>query len=453
MSNKIKHTPRYLAVQLLEKVSQQGSYSNLSLNQTIQKEQLSKPDSNLLTNLVYGVIQHRLTLEYWLTAFVKNPKKMAPWVKELLLSAIYQMEYLDKIPNRAIFNESIEIAKVKGHAGTRKFVTGVLHAIERQGIADPSQISDPLKRLSIQSSTPVWLVQELTKQVGAKKAQSILATINQAPVQAIRINQKLTTKAALEAALPDFQLEASPVTPLALRAQGGFIPATQAFQTGEVFVQDESAMLAVESMQVQADDQVLDACAAPGGKTTQIAMSLTTGQVTALDIHAHKVKLIEANAKRAQVQDQVHALQLDARKVQEKFPAASFDKILVDAPCSGIGLLRRKPEIKYTKKLQDSENLAKIQKDILDQVAPTLKPGGVLTYSTCTILNQENQGVIDAFLKDHPDFEQVKTQTQNQLKADRDELGLTIYPDDYLSDGFFIATLRKKWGKAYANRL
>ena len=161
MVNKLKNDPRTLAVELLVKVEKNGAYSNLALDQTIKKHELSKRDAHLLTNIVYGVIQHKLTLEYYLRPFIKDPKKVTPWVKQLLLTALYQQIYLDNIPKRAIFNETIEIAKVKGHAGIRKFVTGILHAFDRQGLPDLKEIKDPLKYLSIKTSTPKWLVETL----------------------------------------------------------------------------------------------------------------------------------------------------------------------------------------------------------------------------------------------------------------------------------------------------
>jgi len=212
-------------------------------------------------------------------------------------------------------------------------------------------------------------------------------------------------------------------------------------------IQDESAQLVVPALDPQPGDRVLDACAAPGGKTTQIAAALDPdagGEVIALDIHANKVKLIGENAARMHVADRVAATELDARKVGTEFQAGHFDRILVDAPCSGLGLIRRKPEIRYEKQLSDSLNLQRIQLEILDAVAPTLKKGGIMTYSTCTILKQENQDVIAKFLADHPDFDLIKTPTELGLKADRKSDTLSIYPDDYLSDGFFIACLRKK---------
>lgn len=205
-------------------------------------------------------------------------------------------------------------------------------------------------------------------------------------------------------------------------------------------------MLAVDSMAVQPGDRVLDACAAPGGKTVQIAERLDPtagGQVDALDIHQHKARLIQKNARRMQVDDRVVAHTLDARRVDEEFADESFDKILVDAPYSGIGLLRRKPEIRYTKELTDSQNLHQIQGSILNAVAPKVKKGGIITYSTCTILQQENEQTVQEFLAARSDFRLLTTKTSRNLKDDRASATLTILPSDYGSDGFFISSLQR----------
>jgi 16S rRNA (cytosine967-C5)-methyltransferase len=410
---------------------------------------MDRRDINLLTNMVYGVIQHRLTLEFWLKPFVRHPYQLDPWVRELLLSALYQWQYLDKIPQRAVFNETIEIAKVKGHPGIRRFVTGVLHQMDRSGLPAFDTIEDPDERLSVTYSMPVWLIQELRQQLGATKMEAIIASLNQPAKQSLRVNTALSTVSDVTTALTNdgLTVEPSKISPLGLVVTDGQAINTEAMRYGMFTVQDESAQLVVPALNVQPGDQVLDACAAPGGKTTQIAAELDAdagGEVVALDIHANKVRLIGQNAARMHVADRVAATELDARKVQTQFDDESFDRILVDAPCSGLGLMRRKPEIRYEKQLQDSLNLQKIQLAILAAVAPTLKKGGIMTYSTCTILQQENQDVIAKFLADHPEFELQTTPTEQDLKADRTDKTLSIYPDDYLSDGFFIACLRKK---------
>lgn len=440
--------PRALAVRVLEKVND-GAYSNLQLNSVIKQANLSEKNVHLMTTMVYGVIQHRLTLEYWLKPFVKRPQKLNPWVRELLFISLYQMQYLDKIPDHAIFDEAINLAKRRGHDGIRKFVTGVLHAIQRQGLPDIKVIDDPVEQLSIQSSLPIWLIQTLQDQLGWEKTVAIAGAINGAPAQSVRINHAVTTGSEVTKLLEEagFNVEPSHVTPDALLVSGGHVASSQLFKDGLLTLQDESAMLMVPSLAVTPTDQVLDAAAAPGGKTTQIATYLDVtqgGKVTALDIHEHKAKLIKENALRLHVADRIETQVLDARKVDEKFANETFDRILVDAPCSGFGLLRRKPEIRYEKSLDDSYQLQKVQKAILDAVANKLKKGGRLVYGTCTILKTENEDVIDAFLADHDNFRLVPTQTALDLDA-LDERGmLHIYPDDFGSDGFFVATLVKQ---------
>lgn len=444
--NKIKQTPRFLAMELLVKIREQKTYSNIGLNQVIKQSELSVKDARLLTTLVYGVLQYRLTLEYELKPFIKNARKIDTWVKELLLLAIYQLQYLDKIPKHAIFNETIEIAKVKGHAGTRKFVTGILHAIEREGLSSIDRLNGT-KKLSIQYSVPEWIIQQLLNVADEKKVEAILASVNQKPHDSLRVNQVKIDIQTLQNKLLEegIKTKQSPLAVEGLIAESGHLAGTAAFNAGDFIIQDESAMLVAETMKINPSDQILDACAAPGGKTTQMAAQLgPKGKATALDIHQNKLNLVRQNANKLGVANRVETLALDARKVQTQFNAESFDQVLVDAPCSGIGLMRRKPEIRYEKTLQDSKNLAQIQFDILDAVASLVKVGGKLTYSTCTILPTENQSVVNRFLKRHPEFEQKKTQTENNIKEQRTELGLTIYPDDYQSDGFFIATLVKK---------
>ncbi|MFT9004407.1 MAG: 16S rRNA (cytosine(967)-C(5))-methyltransferase RsmB [Liquorilactobacillus hordei] len=440
--NEEKKTSRLIAVEILTKIAKNGAYSNLAINQVLKKDQLSRVDANLLTIIVYGVLQNLLLLEFWLEPFVKG-KKMDEWVKQLLLMSLYQLKFLDKVPDHAVLNEAIKIAKGKGHDGTRKFVTGVLHAILRKGVYDTAKIEDEITRLSINYSVPVWIVEELKKQVGLEKTVSILSSLNKAPKQAIRVNEsKISIEDVKnELIVEGFKAENSRVAAESLIIEKGHISLTQLFKEGKVMLQDESASLVVESMELSGDELVLDACAAPGGKTMQIADHLTTGMVTALDIHEHKVKLIRENAIKCGFEKKVNSLQLDARKVNEKFELESFNHILVDAPCSGIGLMRRKPEIRYEKSLQDSLNLHKIQVGILDKVANYIKVGGYLTYSTCTILETENGKVIKEFLEAHHEFEQVEVRTKLNLVNPNNSL--TIYPDDYESDGFFIARLKR----------
>lgn len=438
------NNPRELAVKTLLR-TRGGSYSNLQINAVIESTSMSEVDRGLFTTIVYGVIQHRLTLEYQLAPFLKSPDKTDDWVKELLYTAMYQLFYLDRVPKRAIFDESIKLAKKMGHDGTRRFVTGILHQMDRQGVQDPATISDPTLRLSIKYSLPKWLVSLIKSQLGEQKAIRIFQSLNQAPKQSVRFNRAKITKSALIKQLTEagFKVEESRVAGEGLIINDGQILHSPFFQKGLLTIQDESAMLPVESMPIHEGEMILDACSAPGGKTTQIAANLRVGKVIALDIHQNKLKTVLRNAQRLGVADLVETQALDARKVDDVFSDQTFDHILVDAPCSGFGLMRRKPEIRYGKTLADVNHLAQIQLQILEAVAPKVKTGGTMTYSTCTIVQQENQAVIKRFIEKHPDFQIEPTKTDRNLTTTEDGM-LTIYPDDFGSDGFFVCSLVKK---------
>lgn len=444
-----KQTPRYLAVEILTNVTKQKSYSNLALDQVIKKAQLNSQDASFLTQLVYGVIQHEYTLDFYLAPFIQKPAKMAVWVRQVLRTAVYQLVYLDRVPEHAIFYEATEIAKQMGHTGTAKLVTAILRNLQRTGLADLNQIDDPVKRLSIMYSVPEWLVQKLQADLTPAKLTHLLATINQPANASIRVNTRVNSVADLQARLATQFADVKPsqIATVGLVAKGGHLASGADFEQGAYTLQDESSMLVAPSLQIKPTDQVLDACAAPGGKSTHMATYLSAeqgGQLVALDIHPHKVNLIEQNARRLHVDDVIKAQALDARQVGTKFAPATFDKILVDAPCSGLGLIRRKPEIKYSRQPADLLNLQKIQIAILEAVAPTLKVGGQLTYSTCTIVPEENQAVVTAFVQRHPEFEIIPVPLELPLTQNQAMPFVQIYPDDYQTDGFFIACLRRK---------
>ncbi|WP_282803578.1 16S rRNA (cytosine(967)-C(5))-methyltransferase RsmB [Secundilactobacillus kimchicus] len=441
------NNPRSLAVTALVKVKD-GAYSNLQLNHLITEAHLNSNDVNLLTTIVYGVIQHDMTLDFWLKPFIKNPKKVADWVFVLLKTAVYQWQYLERVPKRAIFDETIKIAKQRGHEGIRRFVTGVLHTMDRNGLPDASQLKSPVERLAITYSMPEWLIQTLNQQLGETKTNAILATINRPANQSIRVNTaKITDDDARVALVAEgYEVKPSLVADHAFVLSGRPASHSKLFKSGAVTIQDESAMLPAQAMEFDPSAMVLDACAAPGGKTGQLAERIDAqkgGTVVALDIHAHKIRLIQKNAERLGVSSRVTPVALDARKVDEQFEDATFEAVLVDAPCSGIGLIRRKPEIRYGKQLADSQRLAQVQLDILNEVAKKVKINGIITYSTCTILNQENRDVVAAFLDQHPDFQSVRVTTAQGLKQDRAADYLEIYPDDYGSDGFFISQFKR----------
>lgn len=444
----VKKTSRYLAMSILERTDKTGSYSNLLINEAIQKNKLSAADARLLTELVYGVLQRKLTLDFYLSPFLNEDKKIDAWVRNLLRLSIYQMIYLDKIPVHAILFEAVEVAKKKGHIGISKFINGVLRNADRKGFASLETIEDPMERLSIELSMPRWLVEKFTADIGLEETRKMGESLLRPSHSSARVNEKfLTVEEALEAMEEEgFDVRKSEVSSDGIVSDGGHFASSPLFKSGQLTIQDESSQLVAPALQIEPHHQVLDACAAPGGKTTHIASYLSAeegGKVTALDLHEHKVALITENAKRMHVEDVVTAMKLDARNVDQEFSDEQFDRILVDAPCSGLGLMRRKPDIKYTKKEKDLINLQKVQLGILEQVAPKLKVGGLLVYSTCTIANEENKETVEKFLTVHTDFEQVPVKVEESLSGSLKDNFLQLYPHDFGTDGFFISCLRK----------
>ncbi len=441
-----KKSVRYVALDALERIHKGGAYSNLLLRDLIKKGDLNEKDARLLTELVYGTVSRQLLLDYYLTPFIQKAKKVEDWVRLLLQLSLYQMLYLDKVPSHAVLNEAVEIAKTRGNIGVSKFVNGVLRNVQRQGVAELTQIQDPVTRLAVEISMPQWLVEKFIAEMGMEKTTELgLSLFEPSQVSARVMTNRITrTNALKDLQAVGIEAKESLISPVGIIGKKGFLAGSSLFKAGLLTIQDESSMLVAPALQVEAGHQVLDACGAPGGKTTHLATYLDASQVTALDIHAHKVRLIEENAARLGLTEVVETQVMDARTVNEHFAPNTFDRILVDAPCSGLGLMRRKPDIKYNKKPSDFEQLPKIQLAILESVAPTLKAGGLLVYSTCTIVPEENQQVVEKFLAEHSEFEQAPFHASPALNQSITNQMLTLYPQDFQTDGFFISCLRKK---------
>ena len=429
-------TARSLALAVLEDVLVNQAYSNIALNKHLKGSQLSVADKGLVTEIVYGTVARKLTLEWYLSHFIEDRDKLDNWLYILLLLSAYQLRYLDKVPNHAVVNEAVELAKAR-KKGSEKLVNAVLRRILREGWPDIDSIKRKNKRDSIAYSLPVWLVSKLKEEYGEERAQAIFESLLERNKASIRVND-LSRKEEIKAVL---EASDSPLAVSGLVKEQGHFAGHDLFVEGAITIQDESSQLVAPTLDLQGDEQVLDACAAPGGKTAHMASYLTSGKVTALDLYDHKLDLIQENAERLGVADQVQTQKLDARKVHEFFEKDSFDKILVDAPCSGIGLLRRKPDIKYNKETADFMSLQEIQLEILGSVCQTLRKGGIITYSTCTIVSEENFQVVGAFLESHPEFEQVKL--EHECKDILKDGCILITPELYGSDGFFISQFRK----------
>ncbi len=440
-------TVREAALNILVRVGQGGGYSNLLIRQEIEKDQFSPKDVALLTELVYGTLQRRDTLEYFLSPFVK--RKVKPWVKWLLFSAIYQVEYLERIPFHAVIYESVEIAKKKGGKALGSFVNGVMRNIQRQGVPSFDSIEDPIKKLAIETSHPEWLVRRFIKWYGYDLTRSMcLFNLHSSDVTVRVQSLKHTRENVMQELTKDgFKVEASPLSKQGIIIKEGNIFRHPLFSSS-LTVQDESSMLVGEMMGVEPKMKVLDACSAPGGKTTHIAEKmLDQGEVHAYDLHDKKAKLVEAKAKDLGLSI-IKAYAGDSRMLGDIYEKETFDRILLDAPCSGLGVLRGKPDIKYQKTEKDIGQLASIQKQLLEAVSPLLKQNGKMIYSTCTVDKEENEEVIKEFLSKHPEFSVDPTFREELPEVCKalpglSEWGLQLFPQDLNTDGFFLTRLVK----------
>ncbi|HFI0452278.1 TPA: 16S rRNA (cytosine(967)-C(5))-methyltransferase RsmB [Streptococcus suis] len=432
-----KHeTARGLALSVLEEVFDQGAYSNIALNKALEASNLSAQDKGLATELVYGTVSRKITLEWYLAHFIEDREKLDTWVYYLLMLSLYQLVYLDKLPIHAVVNEAVNLAKRK--PGTDKFVNAVLRKMSQSTLPNPAEIKRKNKRLSVQYSVPVWLVQTLIAEYGDERAERIFQSLHIRNKASIRV----TDGKQVEGLAEELDAQQSQLSPVGLVKSQGHFAATDYFKQGLITIQDETSQLVAPTLDIQGDEMILDACAAPGGKTCHMGSYLTSGKILALDLYEHKLALIEENAQRLGLADKIETKRLDASRVHEEFGPDTFDKILVDAPCSGMGLIRRKPDIRYNKAAMDFDSLKAIQLQILDSVCQSLKIGGIITYSTCTIIAKENQEVIHEFLRNHPNFEQVMLEhPKSDIMVDG---CLLITPEQYQTDGFFIGQLRRK---------
>ncbi len=436
---------RDAALSILLAVDKNQAYSNLLLHQTIEKYKIDAKDRGLLTEMTYGTLQHKLTLDYYLEPFIRG--KVDLWVRWLLRLSLYQMEYLTRIPAHAAVNEAVEIAKRRGHKGIASMVNGILRSVLREGVPSTAAIQNPVERLAVETSHPQWLVERWVESYGFEETAAMLHENNIPPVQTVRVNITRATVAEVLASLEAEGVKAqqSDMMPECIHLTNGTAARTMAFKEGLITIQDESSMLPANVLAPQPGMKVLDMCAAPGGKTTHIAEKMANeGSILALDLHPHKLDLIEENTARLGL-DIVQTAPVDGRKAADLLAKESYDAVLVDAPCSGLGVMRRKPDIKYTKREEDLESLQTIQLAILDNAVQVLKSGGRLVYSTCTVDKRENEGTVEAFISAHPEMEREEiTNLPEKLLAKQNNGMLQVFPHDFGSDGFFVASFRKK---------
>lgn len=448
-------TLRERTLDLLLRIEGESGFSHLVIDHEINSNKLSDRDAGLLTEIVYGTLQRKITLDYYLSPYIHSKKNVKSWVETLLRMSVYQMAFLNKVPDHAIIHEAVEIAKKRGHKGIASMVNGVLRNFQRNGTPDTSIIESASERISIETSHPEWLVKRWIEMYGENITKQMCESNLDRKVTSIRVQPlKISREKAMQKLKEfGFKVHESAFSSQGIVVTKGNILKTALFNDGYVTVQDQSSMLVAEMLKLKSGMMVLDSCSAPGGKVTHIAEKMKDqGKILAYDLHAKKAKKINSKAEKLDLTI-IEAKQADGRKLHEKHNEESFDRVLVDAPCSGLGVIRGKPEIKYTKQESDIHNLAQIQFDILTGVAPLVKNKGLLMYTTCTVDKEENNQVVKRFLENHPDFsiDQTFFEELPAFLSDSEGIsmeGLQLFPHTHQTDGFFLTRLikRKKKG-------
>lgn len=413
-------TAREAALRALTACRKNGAWSDGALKELLIN--LDRREAALASQLCYGVLQNRMLLDFWLSQFVRG--KVQPVVQDILRLALYQLRFLDKIPASAAVNEAVEQTKRSANMQASRLVNGVLRSIVRaETLPQPND-------LATKYSHPQELVELLLKQYG-EKTEALLKSHNEAPQTVLQVNTLKTTAAKMGLALDAVGAEYAPheSLPNCMYVSGtGSLEQLQPYRDGWFYVQDAAARMAVEMAELKPNMRVLDCCAAPGGKSFAAAIKMENrGQMFSCDIHRHKLKLIENGASRLGISILTTRL-LDASEFVKEWEN-SMDAVICDVPCSGLGVIRKKPDIRY-KDLAQTERLPELQKKILANQARYVKPNGVLIYSTCTILRRENEAVAQAFLAEHPEY------VAEGMK--------TYLPCDDRTDGFFVCKFRRK---------
>ena len=438
---------RQLALKILYKIEKDDGYANIVLDEMLNnnKEILNLKDIGLISQIVYGTITWKLTIDEIIKKHSKiKIKKISTWILNILRIGIYQIIFLDKVPKSAAVNESVNLAKRYGHKSSSNFVNAILRKIEKKDYEELFSIEDNIERISKTTAMPIWIVEELLKQKDIKKVEKICKNSNIKPRVTIRINKLRTNKKELERLLDErnIRYQEGKLEDFLILDKIKGIENLDIFQKGYFTIQDEGAGLIAFALGVEPNETVLDACSSPGGKTTYLAEIMQNkGEIYAWDLHEHRIRLVEENAKRLCISI-IHTKCQDATLYKEEYKE-KFDKILLDVPCSGSGVLKRKPDIKWKRKKEDIQELVQTQKTILETCSKYLKEKGELIYATCSIFDEENQKVIEEFLQKNSNFKQVKMNIQKYENYIDEKGNIQLY-QGIENDGFFISKLCKK---------
>ena len=428
---------KYVAMKLISFVDK-GSYSNIVLNDAFKEFYLTAKEKAFITEIFYGVLRNKNFLDYMIEKNTKVIKK--EWIRNLLRISIYQLTFMSSDAKGVVW-EATEIAKKHGIA-ISKFINGTLRNYLRNKDLEIKKLHDE-KNYEILYSIPQYFCDILEKQYGSENLNQAIISLKKIPYLSVRVNKLKYSEEEFEEFLKEKDIQIIKKVNSVYYVNSGLIINSKEFKEGKIIAQDASSYLAAKNLGVKPNDLVLDICAAPGGKTAVLAEEMKNkGEIIAIDIHQHKKKLIEENMKKLGI-DIVKATVLDARNVNKQ--GRKFDKILVDVPCSGYGVIRKKPEILYTKNRENVEELALLQLEILNSAADILKDGGELIYSTCTIISQENTENVEKFLNERKEFKVKALNIPENVSGEYDKLGgFSINYKEEIMDNFYIIKLVKE---------
>lgn len=443
--------PRELAAEALMEILAEGAYSNVALRRILRRNgAASRQERAFVTEVVNGTLRNLIYIDTLLDAFSSKPMgKIKPWLAAVLRTAAYQILFM-QVPDSAACNEAVKLAEERGYTLLKGFVNGVLRRLAREWGSVPLPGMDTAEGLSIRYSHPLWLVRMWIAYFGFAETEKLCAADNCPPDVTVRANTLKITAGGLQKMLEESGTTAGPgaicKNALHLSKTADFAKMA-AFQEGLFHIQDESSQLAVRILDPQKGERILDICAAPGGKSFTAAEKMeNTGQIVSRDIHAHKIELMEDSAARLGISC-MECVQRDAMEPDGE--AGLFDRVLADVPCSGLGLMRKKPDIRLKKTGDEIDSLIGIQRSILQNAGRAVRPGGILIYCTCTLSRKENEKNVEWFLKEHPEFaaEDITLFLPAgwEWAAETAKKGfITLLPHRTGTDGFFIARMKRK---------
>lgn len=438
---------RELALKIINDINVKQAYANVTLNKFLSRNTISEQDRRFITELVYGTIKVGATIDWILSKYINRPlHKISPIIQDILRMGLYQILFMDKVPNSAACNQSVDLTKKYGHSGTVKFVNGVLRNVIRypEKSKYPDKSEDVVQYLALKYYHPQWLIENWISRLGEESTEKLCEYNNQVAELSIRTN---TLKITRDELLKRLLVEGAIAIPSQLTPEGilckqhSTLTNMPSLIEGLFQVQDESSMLVAHVLDPKPGEFIIDTCSAPGGKTTHIAALMkNSGKILAADIYEHKLNKINENVRRLGISI-IHTELINALDIGDKYPMQA-DRVLVDAPCSGLGVLRKKPDSRWRKSKALIKELAELQIKILTSAAKAVKPGGVLVYSTCTTEIEENDRIIEKFLEANPEFALDDAGKGLGLSQDFGKM-IQLWPHIHNVDGFFIARMHK----------